>query len=63
MAANNFGDCKALTDGVWELCIDHGPGYRVHYARAGAERMLLFIGGDKGKQQADTDTALAYWKD
>ncbi|MER2542428.1 MAG: type II toxin-antitoxin system RelE/ParE family toxin, partial [Candidatus Accumulibacter phosphatis] len=32
MAAGNFGDHKPLNDGVWELRIDHGPGYRVYYA-------------------------------
>lgn len=62
MAAGNFGDCKPVAGGVWELRIDHGPGYRVYYARAG-EKLLLLIGGDKRKQQADIDTALAYWND
>jgi len=63
MAAGNFGDCKPLADGVWELRIDYGPGYRVYYARSGKELVLLLIGGDKRKQQADIDTALTYWKD
>lgn len=63
MAAGNFGDCRPLIGGVWELRIDHGPGYRIYYARAGAELLLLLIGGDKRKQQADIDMAVAYWKD
>ncbi|MGS0742492.1 type II toxin-antitoxin system RelE/ParE family toxin [Glaciimonas sp. GG7] len=63
MATGNFGDCKPLINGVWELRIDHGPGYRVYYARAGKELVLLLIGGDKRKQQADIDTALMYWND
>lgn len=63
MAAGNFGDCKAINEGVWELRIDHGPGYRVYYARAGAKLLLLLIGGDKRKQQADIDIALTYWND
>jgi len=62
MAAGNFGDCKPLAGGVWELRIDHGPGYRVYYTRAGKELVLLLIGGDKRKQQADIDTALEYWE-
>lgn len=61
MAAGNFGDCKLIAEGVWELRIDYGPGYRVYYARAGEKLLLLLIGGDKRKQQADIDTALAYW--
>ncbi|MES2262046.1 MAG: type II toxin-antitoxin system RelE/ParE family toxin [Pseudomonadota bacterium] len=63
MAAGNFGDCKPLANGVWELRIDHGPGYRVYYARSGEKLLLLLIGGDKRKQQADIATAIAYWKD
>ncbi len=63
MAAGNFGDCKPLSDGVWELKIDHGQGYRVYYAKAGAEILLLLVGGDKRTQQADIQTAIKYWKD
>lgn len=63
MAGGNFGDCKPLSDGVWELRIDHGPGYRVYYAKAGKEIVLLLIGGDKRRQQADIETARSYWKD
>lgn len=63
MAAGNFGDCKPITEGVWELRIDHGPGYRVYYARSGKKLLLLLIGGDKRKQQADIDAAVMYWKD
>ncbi|MGV8891705.1 MAG: type II toxin-antitoxin system RelE/ParE family toxin [Burkholderiaceae bacterium] len=63
MAAGNFGDCKPIIEGIWELRIDHGQGYRVYYARAGKKLLLLLIGGDKRKQQADIDTALAYWND
>jgi putative addiction module killer protein len=63
MAAGNFGDCKPLTEGVWELRIDHGQGYRVYYARAGEKLLLLLAGGDKRKQRADINTAVSYWKD
>ena len=63
MAAGNFGDHKPLSDGVWELKIDHGPGYRVYYAQAGRRVLLLLVGGDKRRQQADIATAVRYWQD
>jgi putative addiction module killer protein len=59
----NFGDCKPLRDGVHELRIDHGPGYRVYYARAGQRLVLLLIGGDKRRQDADISRAVEYWED
>jgi putative addiction module killer protein len=62
MTAGNFGDCKPIADGVWELRIDHGQGYRVYYARTGTKLILILIGGDKRKQQAEIKTALEYWK-
>ncbi|MFZ4537037.1 type II toxin-antitoxin system RelE/ParE family toxin [Propionivibrio sp.] len=63
MAAGNFGDCKPLDDGVWELRIDHGAGYRIYYARAGSRLILLLTGGDKRRQKADIATAVDYWQD
>lgn len=63
MAAGNFGDCKPIAEGVWELRIDWGAGYRVYYAQAGQRLILLLAGGDKRKQQADIATALARWHD
>lgn len=61
--AGNFGDHKFCRDGVWELRVDIGPGYRVYYALAGKQVILLLCGGDKGSQGADIDRACAYWKD
>lgn len=63
MATGNFGDHKPLSDGVWELKIDHAPGYRVYYAQAGRRVLLLLVGGDKRRQQADIATAVRYWQD
>jgi putative addiction module killer protein len=63
LAGGNFGDCKPLRNGVWELRIDYGPGYRVYYAMAGRECVILLCGGDKRKQGADIDRALEYWND
>ncbi|MFP5277560.1 MAG: type II toxin-antitoxin system RelE/ParE family toxin [Acidobacteriota bacterium] len=59
----NFGDHRFCRDGVWELRIDVGPGYRVYYALAGSQIVLLLAGGDKRTQKADIDRACAYWQD
>jgi putative addiction module killer protein len=53
MELGNFGDHRFCRDGVWELRIDVGAGYRVYYAQAG---------GDKGSQNADIERAVRYWK-
>lgn len=58
-----FGDCEPVGDGVWELRIDTGPGYRVYYARAGKQVVLLLCGGDKRRQKADIKRAKDYWED
>jgi putative addiction module killer protein len=58
----NFGTAKPLGDGVSELKIDHGPGYRVYYAMNGKTVVLLLICGDKSTQHKDIETAKAYWK-
>ena len=59
----NFGDHKFCRDGVWELRIDAGPGYRVYYGLAGHRLVLLLCGGDKRTQDADIARAVAYWQD
>lgn len=63
LAAGNFGDCKPLRQGLYELRIDWGPGYRVYFAMLGRTRVLLLLGGDKRKQSSDIERASAYWKD
>ena len=63
MAAGNFGDCKPVHQGVWELRIDWGAGYRVYYAQAGKRLIMLLAGGDKRKQPVDIAAALARWDD
>lgn len=49
----NFGDAKPVGDGVYEMRIDYGPGYRLYYTKRGNELVLLLIGGDKSTQQKD----------
>jgi putative addiction module killer protein len=54
----NPGDHRHLTDGVSELRIDFGPGYRVYYTRRGNRLLLLLAGGDKSTQQSDIERAI-----
>jgi putative addiction module killer protein len=63
LKAGLLGDWKAVGNGVFELRIDHGPGYRVYYGQEGKTLILLLCGGDKGTQVKDIETAHAYWKD
>ena len=60
---DNFGDCKPVGDGVWELHIDFGPGYRVYYGQADKQLVLLLCGGDKDTQNANITIAKRYWAD
>lgn len=57
LAAGNPGDVKPVGDGVSELWIDYGPGYRVYFTRRGNEVVILLAGGDKSTQ--DTDIKIA----
>lgn len=63
MAAGNFGDCKPVRDGVQELKIDHGPGYRVYLSRQGPVLVLLLCGSDKGDQDRAIKQAIDYLND
>jgi putative addiction module killer protein len=58
LAAGNPGDVKAVGEGVSELRIDYGPGYRVYFTKRGREVVILLAGGDKTTQSADIKTAL-----
>lgn len=59
LAHGNPGQHRALTDGVCELKIDVGPGYRVYYTERGGVLIVLLAGGDKSSQQRDIKTAIA----
>ena len=61
--AGNFGDVKALRDGVSEMRIDWGPGYRVYFGRDGQAVVVLLCGGDKRRQDADIRKAVDLWQE
>lgn len=58
----NFGDCEPVGEGVSELKINFGPGYRVYFAKCEKTVVLLLCGGDKSTQARDIITARKYWK-
>ena len=63
VAGGNFGEHRFCQEGVWELKIAVGPGYRVYYAQEGKTMVLLLCGGTKRTQTADINTAVRYWRD
>ena len=63
LKGGNFGDHKFCQEGVWELRIDTGPGYRVYYAQVNQEIVLLLCGGDKNSQSKDISKAVMCWRD
>lgn len=63
MELGNFGDHKFCRDGVLELRIDIGPGFRIYYALAGTQVILLLCGGDKRTQDKDIERACECWRD
>ena len=55
----NFGDCKPVDEGVFEMRIHYGPGYRVYFVQRGMEIVILLAGGNKSTQSKDIKNALA----
>ena len=58
LAAGNPGNAKPVGEGVSELRIDYGPGYRVYFKKVGQKVIILLAGGDKKSQSKDIKTAL-----
>jgi len=58
LESGNAGDVKPVGEGVSEMKIDYGPGYRVYFVRRGSELVILLAGGDKSSQSKDIRKAL-----
>jgi putative addiction module killer protein len=58
LSRGNPGDVKPVGEGVSEMRIDYGPGYRVYYVQRGSELIVLLVGGDKSSQESDIAKAI-----
>ena len=61
--SGNYGDCRSVKDGVFELRLTFGPGYRVYFGEDGDTVVVILCGGDKSSQAHDIEKAKAYWKE
>jgi putative addiction module killer protein len=59
----NYGDCEPVGEGVFELRMFFGPGYRVYFSEDAETIVVLLCGGDKNTQDHDIEAAKAYWKE
>ena len=63
LETGNLGDCRSVGEGVFELRLQFGPGYRVYFGEVDNTIILLLCGGDKSSQVRDIEQAKAYWRE
>ena len=63
VSLGNLGNCEPVGNGVMELKINFGPGYRVYFGQVADKLVILLCGGDKSTQKKDIKTAHEYWAD
>lgn len=63
LAMGNAGDVKPVGEGISEMRIDYGPGYRVYFMKHGSELIILLAGGDKSSQTGDIKVAMRLARD
>ena len=61
LEGGNFGDCHVIGDGVFELRLHFGAGYRIYFSQTDNIRVLVLCGGDKSTQSRDIERAKNYW--
>ena len=57
----NYGDHRSVGEGIFELRLHFGPGYRIYYGEVGNQVILVLCGGDKSSQQRDIEIAKTFW--
>lgn len=63
VSEGNLGDYRSVGEGVCELRISYGPGYRIYFGQIGTTVVLLLCGGEKSNQENDIETAREYWRE
>ncbi len=61
LVGGNFGDCESVGQGIFEIRLHFGAGYRIYFGEADNTIVLLLCGGDKSSQNRDIERAKAYW--